>query len=109
MQPVSPCLAIDYGAACTQAVLCRPDGSWLPVPLDVDSLELSSAVHTGSDGTILVGQAAWRRATDHPGGFVLSPPALRAAGQATINMHGREMPLVELAAATLAHVAARAT
>ncbi|MEV6494727.1 hypothetical protein AB0M20_39810, partial [Actinoplanes sp. NPDC051633] len=85
MQPVSPCLAIDYGAASTQAVLCRPDGWWMPVPLDGERLELSSAIHYGADGAIAVGQAAWRRAADDPGGFVLSPSRRGAAGAPQMN------------------------
>src|SRR3954465_12615736 len=108
MQPVSPCLAIDYGAAHTQAVLCRPGGSWLPVPLEPGSLELSSAVHSGADGTVVIGAQAWRRAADDPGGFVPSPAALRAGGAENVTVAGREVALAGLAAGTLRHVADRA-
>ncbi|MEV6487238.1 Hsp70 family protein [Actinoplanes sp. NPDC051633] len=108
MQPDQPRLAIDYGTACTQAVLAWPGGHWEPLPLD-GGLVLSSAVHLAATGDISTGDAAWRQAAAVPDGFVPSPlAALAGDGTGTVHVHGDDVPVADLAAATLTQVATAA-
>jgi hypothetical protein len=103
MQPQPPCLAIDYGAACTRAVLVWADGAWTALGFD-GGFELSSAAHVGT-GEVLVGAAAWRQASLDPDGFVVSP--LRA-GIGQVTAAGIEVKVADIVAATLRRVAAEA-
>ncbi|MGA5304583.1 Hsp70 family protein [Nucisporomicrobium flavum] len=100
---VHPSLAIDYGAAATRAVLIQADGSWLVLQGD-GSWQWSSAVHVAG-GEVTVGAQAWQRATTDPDGFVVSP--LRA-GTGEVTVHGVEVPVADLAAASLRQAAAEA-
>jgi hypothetical protein len=98
-----PSLVIDYGAAVTQAVLIRPDGSWVVLQFD-GGWGLSSAVHV-SAGAVAVGAQAWRHAATDPNGFALSP---LQAGTGQVEVGGVTVDVAELAAATLRQVAAEA-
>jgi hypothetical protein len=105
MQPSEPHLSIDYGTACTQAVLVWPDGRWEPLTFD-GALTLPSAVHTGTSGRLLVGEAAWRQAATDPEGFVPAPLAcLTGPDGGEVSVRGVQVPVADLAAATLRHVA----
>lgn len=106
MQPDQVRLAIDYGAACTQAVVAWPDGRWEPLSID-GAWEFPSAVHTGAPGGVLVGEAAWRQAAASAEGFVASPLAdasIAAPGTGEGQGSGA-VAVAELAAATLRRVA----
>jgi hypothetical protein len=105
MQPGQPQLSIDYGTTCTRAVLGWPDGRWEPLPVDGAGV-LWSAVHLDDRGGVLVGEAAWRQAATDPDGFVPSPLAgLTGPDGGTVPVRGAPVPVAELAAATLRHVA----
>lgn len=105
-----PRLAIDYGAACTQAVLGWPDGRWEPLSFD-GALVMPSAVHTGTPdngrGGVLVGEAAWRQAAATVDGFVASPLAALDDG-ATVVDGGSDVAVEDLATAALRHAAVAA-
>jgi Ethanolamine utilization protein EutJ (predicted chaperonin) len=98
-----PCLAIDYGAVSTRAVLVWPGRTWQALIFG-GSPELSSAVHVSRSG-IAVGPAAWQQAAADPDGFVLSP--LRASTE-QISVAGSDVPVADLVTATLRHVSAEA-
>ncbi|MCA2216302.1 Hsp70 family protein [Jidongwangia harbinensis] len=107
MQPAEPHLVIDYGTACTQAVVVWPGGAWEPLTFD-GALELSSAVHTAGDDGQVVGAAAWRHAATVADGFVPSPLAVLDgpdSGAVTVP-GGIKVPVADLAVATLRHVGA---
>ena len=105
MQSAQPQLSIDYGTICTRAVLGWPDGRWEPLPVDAAGA-LWSAVHLDDRGEVLVGEAAWRQAATDPAGFVPSPLAcLTGPDGGTTPVRGQPVPMAELAAATLRHVA----
>ncbi len=92
-----PRLAIDYGTACTRAVLAWPDRPWSALVID-GTPEPSSAVHIGKDGTITAGAAAWRLAEDDPDGFVAAP---LASGIGTVKVRGRTVDVADLVTAGL--------
>ncbi|GAA4604149.1 hypothetical protein BJY16_004884 [Actinoplanes octamycinicus] len=94
-------LAIDYGTACTRAVLVWPERPWHPLVIE-GTPEPSSAVHVAKDGTITAGGEAWRLAVDDPDGFVGAP---LGEGTGTVRVHGRTVPIADLVAATLRLVA----
>lgn len=96
-----PRLAIDYGTACTRAVLAWPERPWQALVIE-GTAEPSSAVHVAKDGTITAGAAAWRLAEDDPDGFV---PAPLAEGIGTVRVRGRNVDVAALVAATLRLVA----
>jgi hypothetical protein len=99
-----PWLTIDYGAVSTRAVLVWPSGAGAHLTFD-GSDELSSAVHVDGDD-LVVGAAAWQKATTDPRGFVACP--LRAAPGHVV-VADRSIESADLAAATLRRVAAEAT
>lgn len=92
-----PRLAIDYGTACTRAVLAWPERPWQALVIE-GTAEPSSAVHVAKDGTIVAGAAAWRLAEDDPDGFV---PAPLAEGVGTVRVRGRNVDVADLVTATL--------
>ncbi|XVV10920.1 Hsp70 family protein [Actinoplanes sp. CA-131856] len=96
-------MTIDYGTACTRAVLSWPDGRWTPLSFDAGT-ELTSAVYVG-DGQIVAGAAAWQHAGNDPDGFVVAP--LRAATE-QVSVRGVAVEVADLVAATLRHVLAQA-
>jgi molecular chaperone DnaK (HSP70) len=98
-----PCLAINYGAVSTRAVLVWPGGTWQALTFG-GTPELSSAVHVSRSG-IAVGPAAWQQAAADPDGFILSP--LRASTE-QISVAGSDVPVADLVTATLRHVSAEA-
>jgi Ethanolamine utilization protein EutJ (predicted chaperonin) len=98
-----PCLAINYGAVSTRAVLVWPGGAWQALTFG-GYTELSSAVHVSRSG-IAVGPAAWQQAAADPDGFVLSP--LRASTE-QISVAGSDVQVADLVTATLRHVSAEA-
>jgi hypothetical protein len=99
-----PWLTIDYGAVSTRAVLVWPSGASTNLTF-AGTDELSSAVHvTGDD--IVVGAAAWQKATTDPSGFIASP--LRTAPGHVV-VADRNVETGDLTTATLRHVAAEAT
>ncbi|WIM99532.1 Hsp70 family protein [Actinoplanes oblitus] len=100
----APRLAIDYGTACTRAVLAWPGRPWHPLVIE-GTVEPSSAVHVARDGTITAGAGAWRLAADDPDGFVGAP---LAEGTGTVRVRGRTVPIADLVAATLRLVAGEA-
>ncbi|GAA2712951.1 hypothetical protein Apa02nite_091360 [Actinoplanes palleronii] len=104
MQIGAPRLAIDYGTACTRAVVVVPGQSWQPLMID-GSAEPSSAAHVDAHGQITVGSAAWRLAAVDPDGFVGAP---LAEGAGTVSRHGREVEVCDLVTATLLLVSAEA-
>ncbi|WP_218578857.1 Hsp70 family protein [Phytohabitans houttuyneae] len=82
-----------------------PNGGWLP--LHPDGVPwLSSAVHVSADGTISTGEQAWQAAAITPDGF--EPCPLRLVGQEHALLAGRQVPVVDLVAATLARMAGEA-
>ncbi|GGR51164.1 hypothetical protein GCM10010168_82390 [Actinoplanes ianthinogenes] len=97
----APRLAIDYGTACTRAVLAWPERPWHPLIIE-GTAEPSSAVHVAKDGTVTAGAEAWRLAADDPDGFVGAP---LAEGTGTVRVHGRTVPIAGLVAATLRLIA----
>ncbi|WP_221321729.1 Hsp70 family protein [Actinoplanes sp. L3-i22] len=99
-----PRLAIDYGTACTRAVLAWPERHWQALVVD-GTTEPSSAVHVAKDGTITAGAAAWRLAEDDPDGFVVAP---LAEGTGTVRVRGRAVEVADLVVATLKLVVAEA-
>lgn len=100
---MQPTLAIDYGAACTRAVVVWPGGRWTPLLIDGDA-DMSSATYVGAGG-IEVGAAAWRQATTDPDGFVPSP---LHAGTEGVDVGDVEVPVSDLVAAALRRTAAAA-
>ncbi|KUL39986.1 Hsp70 family protein [Actinoplanes awajinensis] len=101
MQSAAPRLAIDYGSACTRAVLAWPDRPWHALIIE-GTLEPSSAVHVARDGVITAGPGAWRLAGEDPGGFVAAP---LDGGVGTVRVNGRTVEVADLVAATLRLIA----
>ncbi|WP_344133038.1 Hsp70 family protein [Luedemannella flava] len=98
-------LGLDYGAAATKAVIALPGRD--PTPLRFDgALTLPSAVLIEPGGDLVVGLAAWRRASEHPQRFVPAPA--RLAHLPTIDADTDVVPVVDLIAATLRRVATEA-
>ena len=101
MYPGGGWLSIDYGAACTKAVLVVQGGASVPLRFDGE-LVLSNAVHVGS-GELLVGAAAWQRAD--AAGLVPFPIQ---AGDGPVRVAGADVDPADLIAATLRRVAGEA-
>ncbi|WP_436531068.1 Hsp70 family protein [Actinoplanes sp. HUAS TT8] len=99
-----PRLAIDYGTACTRAVLAWPERPWQALIVD-GTAEPSSAVHVGRDGKVTAGAAAWRLAEDDPDGFVAAP---LAEGVGTVRVRGRGVDVADLVTATLLMIVSEA-
>src|SRR4051794_20492889 len=96
-------VGIDLGTSSTVAAVCRPDGTAHVVPLEGPGGAVTSAVHLGADGTLLVGEAAQRRALTDPGRVVRE--LMRRVGDATPLLVGREpVPAADLAARFLARL-----
>ena len=76
MAPRSYRLGIDLGTTYTAAVVCRRqsgDGDWGEpeiVALGTQSASVASVLYLGEDGSVLVGEAAERRALTEPGAVV---------------------------------------
>lgn len=104
MQPGEPRLVIDYGAACTTAVVAWLDGRWTPLLFDGHSA-LTNAVHVRPGGQPVVGAPAWQLAAAEPTFFLEAP--LRA-GAGTVSVDGTEIEVSDLVAASLRQVAGRA-
>ncbi|WP_436536114.1 Hsp70 family protein [Actinoplanes sp. HUAS TT8] len=105
MQFGAPRLAVDYGTACTRAVIAGSGGSWQALTID-GTLEPHNVAHVDVNGRITVGNAAWRQASVDPDGFVFAP---LGEGTATITRHGREIEVSDLVAAMLRLVADEAS
>ncbi len=99
-------LAIDYGTVMTRAVLAWPDGRWVQLLLD-GAVQLPSGVYVDADGALWAGQAALVRGAADPAGFVAHPK--QHLGQPHLQIRGRDVDVLELAAATLRRVAEQAT
>ena len=98
-------LAIDYGTVVTRAVLAWPDGRWVQLLLD-GAVQLPSGVYVDADGALWAGQAALARGAADPAGFVAHPK--QHLGQPHLQIRGRDLDVLELAAATLRRVAEQA-
>src|SRR4051794_1761760 len=96
-------VGIDLGTTSTVAAVCRPGGAAQVVPLEGSATAVPSAVYLGADGTLLVGEAAQRRALSDPGHVVRD--LTRRVGDATPVLVGRR-PVApeELAARFLARL-----
>ena len=96
-------VGIDLGTTSTVAAVCRPGGAAQVVPLEGSATAVPSAVYLGADGTLLVGEAAQRRALSDPGHVVRD--LTRRVGDATPVLIGRR-PVApeELAARFLARL-----
>src|SRR4051794_16707522 len=96
-------VGIDLGTTSTVAAVCRPGGAAQVVPLEGSATVVPSAVYLGADGTLLVGEAAQRRALSDPGHVVRD--LTRRVGDATPVLVGRR-PVApeELAARFLARL-----
>ncbi len=105
MQFGGPRLAVDYGTACTRAVIAGSGRSWQGLTID-GSPEPPNVAHVDVNGQITVGSAAWRQGFTDPDGFVGAP---LSEGTGTITRHGREIEVSDLIAAMLSLVAAEAT
>jgi actin-like ATPase involved in cell morphogenesis len=96
-------VGIDLGTSSAVAAVCRPDGTAHVVPLDDGTGAMAAAVYLGADGTLLVGDAAERRALSDPGRVVRE--LTRRVGDATPLLVGREpVGAAELAARVLARL-----
>jgi actin-like ATPase involved in cell morphogenesis len=96
-------VGIDLGTSSVVAAVRRPDGTAHVVPSEGGAGAAASAVYLGADGTLLVGDAAERRALSDPGRVVRE--LTRRVGDATPLLVGREpVGAAELAARVLARL-----
>ncbi|MFY1650166.1 Hsp70 family protein [Solwaraspora sp. WMMB762] len=98
-------LGIDFGTSNTVAVVRGGDGRVRPLLFDGTPL-LPSAVYRDADGRLLVGADAHRRARIDPSGFEPNPK--RRVDDGTVLLGDADVPVPQLVAALLRHVAAEA-
>jgi actin-like ATPase involved in cell morphogenesis len=98
-------LGIDYGTSNTVALLRWPDGRVKPLLFE-GSPVLPSAVFAPAEGALVVGQDALHHARFAPAR--LEPNPKRRIDDETVFLGDRAVPLVDLVAATLRHVAREA-
>ncbi|ROO60057.1 Hsp70 protein [Micromonospora sp. Llam0] len=98
-------LGIDFGTSNTVAVVRGGDGRVRPLLFDGTPL-LPSAVYRDADGRLLVGADAHRRARIDPSGFEPNPK--RRVDDGTVLLGDADVPVPQLIAALLRHVAAEA-
>src|SRR4051794_25819980 len=96
-------LGVDFGTSSTVAALGGPDGRVRPLLFDGSPL-LSSAVFAGAE--LLTGSDAERAGVLVPAG--LEPHPKRRIDDGTVWLGGQAVPAVDLIAAVLGRVAARA-
>jgi hypothetical protein len=107
MHPGEVVLSVDYGSACTVAVLVGPDGAWTSVPAEGVDGPLASAVFLSADGSWVTGERAWQLGAGTPQRFESSPVRWLRQGRASLD--GVEVEAVDAVAATLQRVAGQAT
>ncbi|HEV2088269.1 MAG TPA: Hsp70 family protein, partial [Cryptosporangiaceae bacterium] len=95
-------LGLDFGTSNTVAMLRTPDGRVRPLLFDGSPL-LPSAVYLGTDGRMVVGRDAERNARVDPGRFEPNPK--RRIDDGTVFLGDREMPVTQVFATVLGHVA----
>ena len=96
-------VGIDLGTTSTVAAVCAADGTARVVPLEGSTGAVASVVHLGADGSVIVGEAAARRALAEPGRVVRD--LTRRIGDDTPVLIGHEpVPAGEPAARFLAHL-----
>src|SRR6185503_2718349 len=93
-------LGVDFGTSSTVAVLRRPDGRQSPLLFDGTPV-MPSAVLATVDA-LLVGAGALYGAGSRP--EALEPTPKRRIDDGTVLLGSREVPVVDLIAAILAHV-----
>ncbi|WJK38921.1 Hsp70 family protein [Solwaraspora sp. WMMA2056] len=98
-------LGIDFGTSNTVAVVRGGDGRTRPLLFDGTPL-LPSAVYREPDGRLAVGHDAHRRARVDPAGF--EPHPKRRVDDGTVLLRDAEVPVPQLIAAVLRHVAVEA-
>jgi molecular chaperone DnaK len=98
-------LGIDYGTSNTVAMLRWPDGRVKPLLFEGSPL-LPSAVFYSPDGELVVGSDAMHRARFEPAR--LEPNPKRRIDDAAALLGDREIPVVDMIAAALRHVAGEA-
>src|SRR5690349_3427769 len=98
-------LGIDYGTSNTVALMRWPDGRVKPLLFD-GSPVLPSAVFAPAEGALVVGRDALHHARFAPAR--LEPNPKRRIDDEFVLLGDREVPLVDLVAATLRHVAGEA-
>jgi len=98
-------LGIDFGTSNTVAVVRGGDGRVRPLLFDGTPL-LPSAVYRDADGRLLVGADAHRRARIDPSGFEPNPK--RRVDDGTVLLGDADVPVPQLVAALLRHVATEA-
>jgi actin-like ATPase involved in cell morphogenesis len=95
-------LGIDYGTSNTVALMRWPDGRVKPLLFE-GSPVLPSAVFAPAEGALVVGRDALHHARFAPAR--LEPNPKRRIDDETVLLGDREVPLVDLVAATLRHIA----
>ncbi|CCH32155.1 Hsp70 family protein [Actinosynnema sp. NPDC047251] len=105
-------LGVDLGTTYTAAAVCRREaGGWGPaevLPLGTRSAAVASVLYFGSDATVLVGEAAERRALVDPAG-VAREFKRRIGDRTPLLLSGRQHTAHELAARLARWVVDRAT
>jgi actin-like ATPase involved in cell morphogenesis len=98
-------LGIDFGTSNTVALLRWPDGRIRPLLFEGSPL-LPSAVFAGLDAGVLIGSDAVQHARFEPAG--LEPNPKRHIDESACLLGNREVPVVDMIAAVLRHVASEA-
>jgi hypothetical protein len=98
-------LAIDFGTSNTVAMVRTPDSRMRPLLFDGSPL-LPSALYLNTDGKVLVGRDAERKARRDPARFEPNPKRRIDAGEVFIG--GQSMPVPRLFAHLFARVATEA-
>ena len=99
-------LGVDFGTSHTVAVLSRPDGRAEALLFDASPL-LPSAIFAPASGPLLTGRDAERSARLDPAAF--EPHPKRRIDDTGLLLGERDLPVVELVAATLRRVGDEAT